>query len=108
MSCSVKLNNWSRSPSVVTRKRLDCAVTVFDNYWGTTLAFARSLGRRGVPLHFYGNGAGRWSRYCTRHMRCPPVERVGEFQPWLRDRLRSGDITRIAPTTDLIAFHTSA
>lgn len=85
-----------------------CAVAVFDNYWATTLAFARSLGRRGVPLHFYGSGAGRWSRYCTRHLRCPPVERVGEFQPWLRDRLRSGDITRIAPTTDLIAFHTSA
>jgi D-aspartate ligase len=84
-----------------------CAVAVFDNYWSTTLAFARSLGRRGVPLHLYGSGAGRWSRYCTRHLRCPPVENISEFQPWLRDRLRSGDITRIAPTTDLIAFHTS-
>jgi D-aspartate ligase len=92
----------------VTRKSSDCAVAIFDNYWATTLAFARSLGRQGVPLHFYGSGAGRWSRYCTRHLRCPPVERVDEFQAWLRERLRSGDITRIAPTTDLIAFHTSA
>jgi predicted ATP-grasp superfamily ATP-dependent carboligase len=85
----------------------DLPVAVFDNYWATTLAFARSLGRRGVPLHFYGSGAGRWSRYSTRHFRCPPVECAGEFQPWLRERVRSGDISRIAPTTDLIAYHTS-
>ncbi len=84
------------------------SVALFDNYWAATLAFARSLGRQGVPLHFYGKGAGRWSRYCARRLRCPPVENVAEFQPWLRDRLRSGDITRVAPTTDLIAFHISA
>jgi predicted ATP-grasp superfamily ATP-dependent carboligase len=86
----------------------DCAVAVFDNYWATSLAFARSLGRRGIPLHFYGAGAGRWSRYCTRHFRCPPVDSAGEFQSWLRQKVRSGDISRIAPTTDLIAYHTSA
>jgi D-aspartate ligase len=84
-----------------------CAVAVFDNYWATSLAFARSLGRQGVPLHFYGSGAGRWSRYCTRRFRCPPAECVDDFQAWLRDKLRSGEITRIAPTTDLIAFHAS-
>jgi D-aspartate ligase len=82
-------------------------VAVFDNYWATTLAFARSLGRQGVPLHFYGSGAGHWSRYSTRHYRCPPVENAEEFLPWLRDRIRSGEITRIAPTTDLIAYYTS-
>jgi D-aspartate ligase len=58
-------------------------------------------------LHFYGSGAGRWSRYCTRRMPCPAIENANEFQPWLRDRVRSGEITRIAPTTDLIAFYTS-
>jgi D-aspartate ligase len=84
-----------------------CAVAVFDNYWATTLAFARSLGRQGVPLHFYGGGAGRWSRYCTRHFRCPPIDSAGEFQPWLREKVRSGEIARVAPTTDLIAYHTS-
>jgi predicted ATP-grasp superfamily ATP-dependent carboligase len=84
------------------------AVAVFDNYWGTTLAFARSLGHKGVPLHFYGSGAGRWSRYCTRRFSCPPIENADEFQPWLRDRVRGGDITRVAPTTDLIAFYVSA
>jgi D-aspartate ligase len=83
-------------------------VAVFDNYWAATLAFTRSLGRKGVPLHFYGSGAGRWSRYRTRRLRCPPVENTGEFQPWLRERVRSGEIMRIAPTTDLIAFYTSS
>jgi predicted ATP-grasp superfamily ATP-dependent carboligase len=82
-------------------------VAIFDNYWGTTLAFARSLGRQGVPLHFYGSGAGRWSRYRTHHWRCPPIDNVREFQPWLSEKVRSGEITRIAPTTDLIAYYTS-
>ncbi|MGO9935858.1 MAG: hypothetical protein ACLPV8_29175 [Steroidobacteraceae bacterium] len=83
------------------------AVAIFDNYWGATLAFARSLGRQGVPLNFYGSGAGRWSRYCAQHFRCPPVGNADEFQPWLREQVRSGAITRIAPTTDLIAFYAS-
>jgi predicted ATP-grasp superfamily ATP-dependent carboligase len=83
-------------------------VAIFDNYWGTTLAFARSLGRRGVPLHFYGSGAGRWSRYSSAHGSCPPVDNAGEFQPWLREKVKSGAITRVAPTTDLIAYYTSS
>jgi D-aspartate ligase len=83
------------------------AVAIFDNYWATTLAFARSLGRSGVPLHFYGSGAGRWSRYCTRRFRCPPVDSADEFQPWLLERVRAGDIARVAPTTDLLAFYVS-
>jgi predicted ATP-grasp superfamily ATP-dependent carboligase len=86
----------------------DAPVAIFDNYWGTTLAFARSLGRRGVPLHFYGSGAGCWSRYCSRSLRCPPVENAAEFLPWLRENVRSGAISRIAPTTDLIAFYASS
>lgn len=84
------------------------AVALFDNYWATTLALARSLGRRGVPLHIYGRGAGRWSRYCTRRATCPPPENAGEFLPWLRERVRSGEIARVAPTTDLIAYYVSA
>jgi D-aspartate ligase len=82
-------------------------VAVFDNYWATTLSFARSLGRKGVPLHFYGSGAGAWSRYRTRRQRCPSVENTALFLPWLRERVRSGEISRIAPTTDLIAFYAS-
>jgi len=82
-------------------------VAIFDNYWATTLAFARSLGRQGVPLHFYGSGAGRWSRYRTLRRNCPAVENSKEFQPWLREKIRSGEISRIAPTTDVIAYYTA-
>ncbi|HEY0801470.1 MAG TPA: hypothetical protein VGD54_11550 [Steroidobacteraceae bacterium] len=82
-------------------------VAVFDNYWATTLAFAGSLGRQGAPLHFYGSGAGRWSRYCSRNAKCPPIDDAEQFLPWLKERIRSGEITRIAPTTDLIAYYTS-
>lgn len=80
-------------------------VAVLDNYWAPTLSFALSLGRRGVPLHFYGRGAGRWSRYCTRRMSCPPVEDAERFVPWLEERVRSGEISRLAPTSDLIAYY---
>jgi D-aspartate ligase len=71
------------------------------------MAFAYSLGRAGVPVHVYGNGANRWSRYCSRHRPCPPIERADEFLPWLERRVRSGEIGRVAPTTDLIAYYTS-
>lgn len=83
------------------------AVALFDNNWAPTMTFAYSLGRRGVPLHVYGSGASGWSRYCTERRKCPPPENTAVFLPWLRDRLRSGEITRIAPTTDLIAYYCS-
>jgi D-aspartate ligase len=82
-------------------------VALFDNYWAPTLVFARSLGQRGVPLHIYGDGAARWSRFRSRHLRCPPVEEADQFLPWLRQRVRCGDISRVAPTTDLIAYYVS-
>lgn len=82
-------------------------VALFDNYWAPTLAFVHSLGRRGVPVHVYGSGASRWSRYCARRSSCPPVEDADLFLPWLRERVRSGEILRVAPTTDLIAYYVS-
>ncbi len=82
-------------------------VALFDNYWAPTIAFAASLGLRGVPLHVYGSGAARWSRYCTKRLPCPAVEDADLFLPWLRERLLRREITRIAPTTDLIAYYTS-
>lgn len=80
-------------------------VAIVNNDWAPTLAFAVSLGRKNVPLHFYGDGAGRWSRYCRRSGVCPPVERADLFLPWLKDRINSGEIERLAPTTDLIAYY---
>ena len=82
-------------------------VALIDNFGSPTLSFAVSLGSRGVPLHFYGSGAGRWSRYASRRAKCPPVEDADRFLPWLRRRVRSGEIQRVAPTTDLIAFYVS-
>ena len=71
------------------------------------MAFVHSLGRRGVPVHVYGAGASRWSRYCARRYSCPPVEDADRFLPWLRECVRSGEIVRVAPTTDLIAYYVS-
>jgi D-aspartate ligase len=82
-------------------------VALIDNFTSPTLSFAVSLGSRSVPLHFYGSGAGRWSRYSSRRAVCPPVEDADRFLPWLRRRIRSGEIQRVAPTTDLIAFYVS-
>jgi hypothetical protein len=67
----------------------------------------RSLGSRGVPLHVYGKGAGRWSRFCTRRENCPAIENAAEFIPWLRAKIKSGAITRIAPNSDSIAYYCS-
>ena len=83
-------------------------VALFDNYWAPTLAFSTSLGRRGVPLHVYGRGAVRLSRYCSRRVPCPPLECADEFMPWLREQILRGSITRVAPTTDLVAYYASA
>jgi predicted ATP-grasp superfamily ATP-dependent carboligase len=80
-------------------------VAIINNDWAPTLAFALSLGRQNVPLHFYGSGAGRWSRYCRRRSACPPVEQADRFLPWLQARIRAGEITRLAPTTDLLAYY---
>jgi D-aspartate ligase len=115
-----RLRNEGAAPSVVADREpsspeaaLDRSmltarpVAVFDNYWAPTLSFARSLGKRGVPLHFYGAGAGGWSRYSSARRSCPPVDDAARFLPWLEARLRSGEIGRVAPTTDLIAFYTA-
>ncbi len=58
-------------------------------------------------MHVYGPGASRWSRYCTRRYACPAVEDADRFLPWLQERVQSGEIVRVAPTTDLIAYYVS-
>ena len=83
-------------------------VALFDDYGGPILACLQSLGRRGVPIHVYGGGHGaaaRWSRFCTSYRQCPPVDDTDEFLPWLRDKLRCGEIERVLPTTDLLAYY---
>lgn len=82
-------------------------VAIFDNTWSVTACSMASLGRRGVPLHVYGPGFGRWSRYRTRRDSCPPVDDADKFLGWLEGRVRAGEIGRVAPTTDLIVYYTS-
>lgn len=80
-------------------------VAIFNDNWAPTLTFIASLGRRRVPLLLYGSGAGRFSRYCRARYRCPPINDMGQFVPWLREEIRSGRISRVAPTTDLLAYY---
>jgi predicted ATP-grasp superfamily ATP-dependent carboligase len=83
-------------------------VAVFDDSNAPTLAFLKSLGARHIPVYVYGHGFGsaaRWSRYCKEYRRSPPVEDPTRFLPWLRDKIRGGEIARVAPTTDLIAYY---
>ena len=87
------------------KQRAKYPVALINNDWAPTLAFAFSLGRRRIPLHFYGPGAGRWSKYCRRRDGCPLVAHSDSFLPWLQSRVRSGEIARLAPTTDLIAYY---
>lgn len=82
-------------------------VAIINNSWAPTLTFAASLGRKGVPLHFYGPGAGRFSRYRRGRHYCPPVDDMAQFVPWLRQEIRAGRISRVAPTTDLVAYYTA-
>jgi D-aspartate ligase len=83
-------------------------VAIFDNGYAPTLAFLQSLGSKGVPIHVYGSdrwSPSRWSRYCAKFERCPPVDCYNEFLPWLKDKVRAGLITRVAPTSDLISYY---
>jgi D-aspartate ligase len=82
-------------------------VAVFDGDAPPTLAFVRALGRAGVPVTVYSHGrvpAARLSRFCARFDLCPDPADFASFLPWLRARLRSGEIELVAPTSDLIAF----
>jgi predicted ATP-grasp superfamily ATP-dependent carboligase len=58
-----------------------------DATWYGTLAAARDLGRRGVPVTLGCDAAtapARWSRYVSRVVRCPSTREHGAFAGWLR------------------------
>jgi D-aspartate ligase len=87
------------------------AVALFDNTYSSTLAFLNSLGEHDIPVNVYGSsmlGATRWSRFASSYQRCPPIDEPAKFLPWLTAQLRAGLITRVAPTSDLIAYYLSA
>jgi predicted ATP-grasp superfamily ATP-dependent carboligase len=54
--------------------------------YGGTLAAARCLGLRKVPVVMVEGARfapGSWSRYVTRRERCPPIRPIGRFINWL-------------------------
>ena len=82
-------------------------VAVFDADSPPTLAFVRSLGRLGVPVHVYSPSrvnVARLSQHAVRFAACPPTDESNVFLPWLRARVKSGEIALVAPTSDSIAF----
>ena len=84
------------------------AIAIVDAETPGGLAFTRSLGRLGVPVHVYapkGLPVTRLSRYCTRFGRCPEPLDIDRFIPWLTALSRRGEIRLVAPTSDLIAFY---
>lgn len=65
--------------------RAPILLTMAD-YYGT-LAAARCLGRRGIPITMAESkvlAPARWSRYVTRRVECPPVGDTDAFMEWLQ------------------------
>lgn len=83
-------------------------VAVVDAQSPPGLAFTRSLGRQGVPIHVYSPQrypVSRMSRYCRKFGFCPDPENAEAFLPWLKAEVAKGEISFVAPTSDLIAFY---
>jgi D-aspartate ligase len=62
------------------------AVLLTSAYYYGTLAAARCLGERGVPIVFADSvslGPARWSRYVTRRELSPPDRPIERFIDWL-------------------------
>jgi predicted ATP-grasp superfamily ATP-dependent carboligase len=83
------------------------AVALFDAGSPPALAFARSLGRAGVAVHVYSHErlpAARFSSRVTSFQRCPDLDDLDRFVPWLRGELQSARITLVAPTSDTLTL----
>ncbi len=75
-------------------------------YYGT-LAAARTLGRRGVPVTIADPSrvaSALWSRHVTRRLQCPPAWDVERFVGWLDELGRKGPRHVVFPTSDDISF----
>jgi len=76
------------------------------SYYGT-LAVVRSLGRAGVPVVTADSAilaAGRYSRYSSLHLSCPPSEMTDRWTEWLLNLGRSGPKRAIYATSDAVSF----
>src|SRR3954467_3769307 len=94
--------------SLFKRDKNQQVVAVLDAEAPPGLAFTRSLGRGGVPVRVYSPRrypVARLSRYCSDFGRSPDPEHAEVFLPWLQREVERGDISLVAPTSDLIAFY---
>lgn len=86
----------------------EISVAILDAQSPPGLAFTRSLGRLGVPIHVYSPvrfPVARLSRYCRHFGTCPDPENAEQFLPWLKKESAKGTFDLVAPTSDLIAFY---
>jgi D-aspartate ligase len=75
--------------------------------YGGTLAAARCLGERGIPVAVAGDeflAPARWSRHTRRWLKCPPVGEADAFLDWLLDFGRREPGHVLYPTSDDTAF----
>lgn len=75
-------------------------------YYGT-LAAVRSLGRAGVPIVTVDPSIlapGRYSRYSTSHLSCPPYDQTDAWTDWLMRLGQSGPRRAIYATSDATSF----
>jgi D-aspartate ligase len=78
-----------------------------DCTWHGTLAAARDLGSRGVPVTLACDTAfapARWSRFVTRTTRCPPASSGERFSEWLHDFARREPGHVYQPSSDDAAW----
>lgn len=77
-------------------------VAVFDADSPQSLAFVRSLGRRGVAVDVYSEKRGaicKTSRWAAQGLLSPAVDSA-VFIPWLSEHLSTGTIGLVAPTSE--------
>ncbi|HEY3449727.1 MAG TPA: carbamoyl-phosphate synthase [Myxococcales bacterium] len=76
------------------------------SYYGT-LAAARCLGRRGIPVTMAEGrllAPARWSRFVSRRVSCPDVGDAGEFLRWAKRFGEASPGHVLYPTTDDLAW----
>src|SRR5689334_19056684 len=82
-------------------------VLLTDATWWGTLAAARELGRRGVPVVLASDvraPPAKFSRFVTRVVRCPPTSDLDAFLRWLLDFGRREPGHVLCATSDEIAW----
>ncbi len=82
-------------------------VSILDADLPVSVAFARSLGRAGVPTTAYSHrprAAARYSRYVSDFRSCPDGRDTDTLVEWLVSAMTTGEIDLVAPTSDTVAF----